>query len=120
MQFIRRLGGVALMSALVAGCSSVTPAQNTGPVALTPGTVEYQLRQQQLQNAQSGVNTGMQNPVVTNVNPGAGGIERATVGGAGSSGGNLGGLRTDGTVERPGAGAPATQSVPTPRRRAGS
>ncbi len=117
MQFTSRLGGVALMAALIAGCTSVTPAQNTGPIALTPGTVEYQLRQQQLQNAQSGVNTGMQNPVVTNVNPGAGGIERAAVGGAGSSGGNVGGLRTDGTVERPGAGAPATQSVPTQRRR---
>ena len=116
MPFTRTLGGIALVSILAAGCSSLTPAQNTGPIALTPGTVEYQLRQQQLQNAQSGVNAGTQNPTVTNVNPSVGGIERATTGGAGSAGGNVGGLRTDGTIERPGAGAPSTQSVPAPRR----
>ena len=117
MPFMRTLGGVALVSILAAGCNSVTPAQNTGPVALTPGTVEYQLRQQQLQNMRSGVNAGTQNSAVTAINPSVGGIERAETGGVGSTGGNVGGLRTDGTIERPGAGAPSTQSVPTPRRR---
>lgn len=117
MPSMRFLGGIALVSLLVVGCDSVTPAKNTGPIALTPGTVEYQLRQQQLQNAQSGVNAGTQNPTVTGVNPSVGGIERATTGGAGSTGGNVGGMRTDGTIERPGAGAPSTQSVPAPRRR---
>jgi hypothetical protein len=108
------LGGIALATLLV-GCNSATPAKNTGPIALTPGTVEYDLRQQQLQNIRSGANTGTQNPTVTGVNPSVGGIERATTGGTGSTGGSVGGLRTDGTIERPGAGAPATQSVPAPR-----
>lgn len=117
MPFMRTLGGLALVSILASGCGSLTPAQTTGPIALTPGTVEYQMRQQQLQNIQSGTNTGTQNPTVTGVNPSVGGIERATTGGVGSTGGNVGGLRTDGTIERPGAGAPSTQSVPTPRRR---
>jgi hypothetical protein len=109
------LGGIALVTLLVAGCGSTTPASNTGPISLTPGTVEYQMRQQQLQNIRSGANAGTQNPTVTGVNPSVGGIERATTGGTGSAGGNVGGLRTDGTIERPGAGAPATQSVPAPR-----
>ena len=117
MPFMRTLGGAALVAILAAGCNSVTPAQSTGPIALTPGTVEYQLRQQQLQNIRSGANAGTQNPTVTDVNPNVGGIERAATGGAGSAGGNVGGLRTDGTIERPGAGAPSTQSVPAPRRR---
>jgi hypothetical protein len=112
------LGGIALVSLFVAGCDSVTPAKNTGPVALTPGTVEYQLRQQQLQNARSGANPGIQNPAVTGVNPSVSGIERAGPGGAGSTGGTVGGLRTDGTVDRPGAGAPASQTmVPANPRR---
>jgi hypothetical protein len=78
----RRLGGLALVSLIVAGCEPA-PRQNT-PISLTPGTVEYQLRQQQLQNARSGVNPGIQNPAVTNVSPGAGGIERAQTGGTGN------------------------------------
>lgn len=78
---------------MVAGCDSMAPATNTGPIALTPGTPEYQLRQQQLQNVRSGGNAG-----------------------TGSFVGSVGGLRTDGTIERPGAGAPATQDVPAPRR----
>jgi hypothetical protein len=92
--------GLALGVLLLAGCQSATPQQS--PIALTPGTVEYQLRQQQLQNVQQGANPGMQNPVATGrsvegivrdqstatrgnvtagapvaVNPGTTGIERA-------------------------------------------
>ena len=118
MPFKCSLGGIALIGLLVAGCDSVTPASNTGPIALTPGTVEYQLRQQQLQNARSGANPGIQNPAVTNVSPSVGGIERAEPGGTGSTGGNVGGLRTDGTIVRPGAGAPSSQTmVPANPRR---
>ena len=112
------LGGIALVSLLVAGFDSVTPARSTGPVALTPGTVEYQLRQQQLQNVQSDPGRAMQNPAVTGVNPNVGGIERAPTGGAGGAGGAVGGLRTDGTIQRPGSGPPQSQSmVPANPRR---
>jgi hypothetical protein len=93
MSSMHALTGVALAALVAAGCDSTTPAANTGPIALTTGTPEYQMRQQQLQNYRSGGNTG-----------------------TGSFGGSVGGLRTDGTIERSGAGAPATQNVPAPRR----
>jgi hypothetical protein len=118
MPFKCSLGGIALASLLVAGCDSVTPAKTTGPSVLTPGTVEYQLRQQQLQNVQSDPSRAMQNPAVTGVNPSVGGIERAPAGGAGGAGSAVGGLRTDGTIQRPGSGAPPSQSmVPANPRR---
>ena len=111
----RGSGGLALAVLFLAGCE---PAKTTTPIALTPGTVEYQLRQQQLQNMQSDTGRGMQNPAVTGVSPSVGGIERAPAGGTGGAGGNLGGIRTDGTIQRPGAGAPSTQSmVPANPRR---
>ena len=115
MSFTRDFGGLALVALLVAGCE---PARPTTPISLTPGTVEYQLRQQQLQNMQSDTSRGMQNPAVTDVNPGAAGIERAQTGGTGGAGGAIGGMRTDGTVQRPGAGAPSSQTmVPANPRR---
>ncbi|WP_431271740.1 hypothetical protein [Dankookia sp. P2] len=115
MSFKRTLGGLALVTLLVAGCEATPPAPS--PISLTPGTVEYQLRQQQLQNVQSDPSRAMQNPGVTNVSPGAAGIERSTTGGAGSVGGQVGGIRSDGTIVRPG-GAPATQgTVPNNPRR---
>jgi hypothetical protein len=109
-------GGLALAAILLAGCE---PAPKpTTPISLTPGTVEYQLRQQQLQNVQSDPNRAMQNPVVTGASPGVGGIERAPTGGAGGAGGAVGGLRTDGTIQRPGSGPPQSQSmVPANPRR---
>jgi hypothetical protein len=115
MSFTRTLGGLALVTVLIAGCET-TPA--TGPLSTMPtGTAESVLRQQQLQNIQSDPSRVMQNPGVTAVNPGAGGIERATAGGAGSAGGQVGGMRSDGSIVRPG-GAPSTQStVPTNPRR---
>ena len=51
MSFTRTLGGLALVTMLVAGCEATPPAAS--PISLTPGTVEYQLRQQQLQNART-------------------------------------------------------------------
>ena len=115
MSFTRTLGGLALATLLMAGCET-TP--KSGPLATKPtGTNESLLRQQQLQNVQSDPTRAMQNPGVTAVNPGAGGIERSTTGGAGSVGGQVGGMRSDGTVVRPG-GPPSTQTtVPSNPRR---
>jgi hypothetical protein len=103
---MRNLGGVALIALLLAGCQ---PSQQTSPISLTPGTVEYQLRQQQLQNVQSDPSRAMQNPTVTNVSPGAAGIERAPMGGSGGVGAGapvtvspgVGGI-----TRAPGVGAP--------------
>ena len=113
MSFTRTLGGLALVTVLIAGCDT-TPT--TGPLSTMPtGTSESLLRQQQLQNAQQ--NPGMQNPVATGASPGVGGIERAATGGTGSAGGQVGGMRSDGSIVRPG-GAPSTQStVPSNPRR---
>jgi hypothetical protein len=113
---MRTLGGIALVTLLVAGCEASN--NPVGPGSTLPtGTAESLLRQQQIQNAQQGANTGTQNPGVTTVNPGVGGIERAQTGGAGSVGGQVGGMRSDGTVVRPG-GAPSTQTmVPSNPRR---
>jgi hypothetical protein len=105
MSFTRTLGGLALVTLLMAGCEATPPAAS--PIALTPGTVEYQLRQQQLQNAQQ--NPGTQNAVVTGASPGAAGIQRAPTGGSGSSAGVVAGQRTDGTIARPGTGAPTSR-----------
>ena len=109
------LTALALVALMIAGCE---PAKQTTPIALTPGTAEYDMRQQQLRNVQSDTSRGMQNPGVTSINPSAGGIERAQTGGSGGAGSNLGGIRTDGTIQRQGSGAPPTQSmVPTNPRR---
>jgi hypothetical protein len=99
-------GGLALAVTLLAGCE---PAPKpASPISLSPGTVEYQLRQQQLQNARSGVNPGIQNPAVTNVSPGAAGIERATTGGTGSTAAGAPTAVNPGTtgITRQGVGAP--------------
>ena len=108
MSFIRISTSLVTVAIAVAACE---PARTTTPIALTPGTAEYQLRQQQLQNMQGTPGRAIQNPMVTGVNPNVGGIERASTGGTGTSGGALGGIRTDGSIQRPGAGAPATQMM---------
>src|SRR3954466_14655288 len=64
MLAMRTLGGIALSPFLLAGCEADT-SRSTSPIALTPGTPEYDMRQQQLRAIQSGTNTGMQNPGVT-------------------------------------------------------
>jgi hypothetical protein len=79
-----RLGGLALV---VLGLTACEPSRQTGPLSSMPtGTTESQLRQQQLRNVQQDPNRAMQNPGVTNVSPGAAGIERAPTGGAGGVG----------------------------------
>ena len=114
MPSIRALGGIALAVAMLAGCDSIKPYDSTSPIGLTSGTVQDQLRQQQLQNAKQ--NPGIQNPVATGVNPGVGGIERQGAG-SGSAGGTVAGLNTDGTINRPDSGAPSTQSMPRKRKK---
>jgi hypothetical protein len=70
-----RMIGLGLGALLLVGCE---PARPTGsPISLTPGSVEYDLRQRQLQSATGDPTRAQQNPVVTGVNPGVGGIERA-------------------------------------------
>src|SRR5215212_4229775 len=61
---MRTLGGIALTTFLLAGCQPDT-SRSTTPIALTPGTPEYDMRQQQLRGLQTGANPGMQNPGVT-------------------------------------------------------
>lgn len=100
-------GGLALLCLLVAGCDT-TPKQ--GPLSSMPtGTNESLLRQQQLQNVQSDPSRAMQNPLATGANPGAGGIERAATGGSGSGAGVVAGQRSDGSIARPGTGAPTSR-----------
>lgn len=97
------LGAVVLLAA----CERPTPAPRADtPMTLTPGTVGYQLREQQLQNAQSGANPGWQNPVATERS--VRGIERAGPGTGTTGAGapvavNPG---TTGVVRGPGVGAP--------------
>lgn len=85
MSIGRTLGGLALVTLLVAGCEGQQRAR--GPLATMPtGTNESVLRQQQLRNIQQDPNRAMQNPSVTGVNPGTTGIERAQTGGTGGVG----------------------------------
>lgn len=101
-----RCGAGAAVLLLAAACQ---PQQPTGsPIALTPGTTEYQLRQLQLQGARSGANPGVQNPVVTGVNPGTTGVERAPSGGTGTVGAGVPTEVNPGTtgIVRQGVGAP--------------
>jgi hypothetical protein len=107
MSSTRTLGALALVTLLIAGCET---KPSSGPLATMPtGTNESLLRQQQLQNVQSDPNRAMQNPVATGASPGAAGIERAATGGRGSAAGVVAGQRTDGTIARPGTGAPTTR-----------
>jgi hypothetical protein len=113
MRTLGTLGIAALATVSLAACEAGT---SSGPLATQPtGTVESQLRQQQLQNIQSGANPGVQNPVATSV--GVGGIERQGVGAGSTAAGGVTGVNPGvGGIERQGVGAP-----PTPvRRPAGS
>lgn len=103
MPSMRALGGIALITLAVAGCEA---SQSTSPISLTPGTVEEQLRQRQLEGARSGANPGVQNPVATGRD--VSGIVREGTG-SGSTAAGTTGLNTDGTLRRPGVGAPPTR-----------
>jgi hypothetical protein len=104
MPSMRALGGIALVTLALAACDSATP--KTSPIGLTPGTREEQLRQLQLQGATSGANPGVQNPVATGRD--VGGIVRQGTG-TGSTAAGVGGMNPDGTLIRPGVGAPPTR-----------
>jgi hypothetical protein len=103
MAATRTLSTLALVTLAIAACQ---PAPPSGPIALTPGTTEYQLRQQQLQNARSGANPGVQNPVATGVT--VEGIQRQGTGTGSTAAGapvavNPG---TTGITRAPGIGPP--------------
>jgi len=111
MPSIRAFGGIALDAAFLVGCDT-TPS--TSPIGLTQGTVQEQLRQQQLSNAAQ--RPGTTSGAVTAINPGTTGITRAD--GGGSVAGTVGStLNTDGTVSRPDSGAPSTQIQPRTGKR---
>jgi hypothetical protein len=100
--------GLGLGALLLAGCQ---PAQPTGsPIALTPGTREYDLRQQELRSATGDSGRAQQNPVVTGVNPGVDGIERAPMstgtGGTGLGAPTVVSPGVGGIQRGPGVGAP--------------
>ena len=106
MPSTRILGCAALAVLLLAGCQS---SRQQGPLSTMPtGTNESLLRQQQLRNMQQDPNRAMQNPAVTSVNPGVGGIERAQTGGTGGVGAGAPTAVNPGTtgIVRPGVGAP--------------
>lgn len=116
MSAIRAFGGSALIAILLAGCTPDT-SRSTNPLIGTTGTVQDQLRQQQLANVRA--TPGMSAGAVTGVNPGLTGIERAPDSGTGGAGGPVAGFNTTGTLNRPGVGAPETQDMPqmTPSNR---
>ena len=97
----------ALGAMALAGCDSMTPQPRAStPMTLTPGTAGYELRQQQIQNMQSGVNPGVQNPVATERS--ISGIERAGTGAGSVTAGAPTAVNpgTTGVVRAPGVGAP--------------
>ena len=112
MLSMRTLGGIALTTVLLAGCQADT-SRGTTPIALTPGTPEYDMRQQQLRGIQSGANPGMQNPGVTGRSSldemqrrpqagGTGSVAAPIVPGTGRITGGLG----EAEVQRQGGGVP--------------
>src|SRR3954467_11589407 len=96
---------------LLGGCE---PNKQTGPISLTPGTTEYELRQQQLRSARGDPGRANQNPVgVGTANPGTdavGGIQRipGTGGAAGTGAGTPTAVNpgTTGIERQGGVGAP--------------
>ena len=112
MPSMRTLGSIALTTFILAGCQADT-SRSTTPIALTPGTPEYDMRQQQLRGVQSGANPGMQNPGVTGRSSldqmerqpqtsGTGSVAAPIVPGTGRITGGLG----EAEVQRQGGGAP--------------
>ncbi|HYZ33983.1 MAG TPA: hypothetical protein VE684_17065 [Crenalkalicoccus sp.] len=108
MTSTRILGGLLLATTCLGACESQPPRQ-ASPIPYTPGTLQGELRQYQLQNAQSGANAGVQNPAPTAVNPGVQGIERANTGGMGNLGAGAPTAvnpSTTGITRQEGVGAP--------------
>jgi hypothetical protein len=109
MNVTRILGTIGVAALGTLALAACQPDQSTGPLRTQPtGTAESLLRQQQLQNIQSGANPGVQNPVAVGASPGVGGIERAGTGAGSTAAGapvavNPG---TTGIIQQPGVGAP--------------
>jgi hypothetical protein len=113
MSHFRKLLGVSLGFLMLNGCQS-TPSHQTGPIVLTPGSREYDLRQKQLNALSNDPGRANQNPVaVGRANPGSGaigGIQR--IPGSGGTSGASAGLPTEvnpgttGIERRSGVGAP--------------
>lgn len=109
--------GLVLAGAIaLGGCEAQTGGgAGAAPLAAQPtGTTESLLRQQQLQNIQSGANQGTRNAPVTSASPGVGGIERApasSTAGSVAAGGVTSGSQVSpgvGGIQRQGVGAPST------------
>ena len=84
MSRMRVIGGLGLGALLLAGCE---PSRPTGsPIGLTPGTVQYDLRQEQLRSAAGDPARAQQNPTTTGVNVGGIVREGAGAGGTGVAG----------------------------------
>jgi len=104
--------GLSLGILMVGGCQA-TPSRQTGPISLTPGTTEYNLRQEQLRSMQGDPGRATQNPVgIGTANPGTdavGGIQRVPgSGGAAGAGAGTPSAVNPGTtgIQRRGVGAP--------------
>jgi hypothetical protein len=112
MSCVSKLLGVSLGVMMLSGCQA-TPSRQSGPISLTPGTAEYEMRQDQLRSARGDPGRANQNPVgIGMANPGTdavGGIQRipGTGGAAGTSAGNPTAINPSTTgIERRGVGAP--------------
>ncbi len=107
MSATRIAAGLGLGVLLLAGCEAANPNPQHN-LGVTPGTVEYQLRQQQLNAARQDPGRAQQNPVATGV--GVDGIQRQATPGTGGSvnpvatGVGVGGIERAGSI-----GAPATR-----------
>ena len=110
MTVTRLLGTFGVATLGVLALAACEPGTSSGPLATQPtGTVESQLRQQQLQNIQSGANRGVQNPVATGVT--VEGIQRQGTGAGSTAAGGVDARNVNpGTtgIVRQGVGAPTT------------
>lgn len=109
MTVTRLLGTFGVATLGVLALAACEPATSTSPIVGNTGTVENQLRQQQLQNIQSGANRGVQNPVATGV--GVDGIQRQGTGVGSTAAGGVDARTVNpgvGGIQRQGVGAPST------------
>ncbi len=111
MTVTRILGSFGVATLGVLALAACEPATSTSPIIGNTGTVENTLRQQQLQNIQSGANQGTQNAPVTSVSPGVGGIERAP---GGATAGSVAAGGVNAVQVNPGAGGIVRQGVGAP------
>ena len=113
MSCFGKLLGVGLGVLMLSGCEA-TPSRQSGPISLTPGTAEYDLRQNQLRSLRGDPGRANQNPVgIGQASPGTdavGGIQRipGTGGTAGASAGTPTAVNpsTTGIERGRGVGAP--------------